>query len=70
MSTEPAAVAQPKHPLYALTTSELRDYRRQLERAIAYFDTMSPVPPARAELKARLDEVLAEHDSRARIARA
>jgi hypothetical protein len=26
---------EPKHPLHALTTYELRDYRRQLENAIA-----------------------------------
>ena len=30
---DPPAVEQPKHPLHALTTFELRDYRRQLERA-------------------------------------
>jgi hypothetical protein len=34
MPTDPAAVEQPKHPMHALTTYELRDYRRQLERAI------------------------------------
>jgi hypothetical protein len=67
-SDQAPTVEQPKHPLYALTTYELEDYRRQLERAIAYYGTMNPVLPARAELQARLDEVLAEHDSRARIA--
>ena len=48
-------VEQPKHALHALTTFELRDYRRQLERAIAFFDGEDPVPPARAVLQARLD---------------
>jgi hypothetical protein len=37
-SQQVPAVDQPKHPLHALTTFELRDYRRQLERAIAFFD--------------------------------
>ena len=35
---DPPTVEQPKHPLHALTTFELRDYRHQLERAIAFFD--------------------------------
>jgi hypothetical protein len=51
-----------------LTTFELRDYRRQLERAIAYLDTKNPVPPARAGLKARLNDVMAEQDDRERLA--
>jgi hypothetical protein len=62
-------VDQPKHPLHALTTYELRDFRRELERAIAFFDRRDPVPPARARLQARLDDVLAEQDERARLAR-
>jgi hypothetical protein len=48
----------------------LRDYRRQLERAIAFFDGKDPVPPARAVLRARLDAVLAEQDERTRLAHA
>ncbi len=68
MPAEPT-VDQPKHPVHALTTYELRDYRRQLERAIAYFDKQSPVPPVRADLQTALDDVLAEQESRARIAR-
>jgi len=64
------AVEQPKHALHALTTFELRDYRRHLERAIAFFDGKDPVPPARAVLRARLDAVLAEQDERARLAHA
>jgi hypothetical protein len=62
------AVAQPEHPLHALTTFELGGYRRELERAIAFFDGKNPAPPARDELQARLDAVLAEQESRRRIA--
>ena len=66
--TEPVTVAPPKHAMHALTTYELRDYRRQLEYAIAFFDKQTPVPPARDQLQAKLDEVLAEQDQRAKIA--
>ena len=38
----PGAVEPPKHPMHALTTYELRDYRRQLETAIAFFDRQDP----------------------------
>jgi len=62
------AVNPPKHPLPALTTYELRDYRRDLEQAIAFFDTKDPVPPARETLRATLDAVIAEQDDRARLA--
>lgn len=71
MSAEPAAtVSRPLHPLHAMTTYELRDYRRQLESAITFFDRKTPVPPARGRLQASLDAVLAEQEERARIARA
>jgi hypothetical protein len=63
-------VTEPKHPLHAMTTYELRDYRRQLEQAIAFFDKQDPIPPARGRLQASLDAVLAEQDERARIAHA
>jgi hypothetical protein len=53
-----------------LTTYELRDYRRELEKAIAFFDQQHPVPPARATLQSRLDAVIAEQADRVRIARA
>ena len=69
-SPQAPAVNPPKHPLHALTTYELRDYRRELESAIALFDRQTPVPPARDRLQARLDAVLAEQDERARIAHA
>jgi hypothetical protein len=70
MTTEHITVDRPKHPLHAMTTYELRDYRRELERAIAFFDGQSSVPPARTRLRARLDDVVAEQDERARLARA
>jgi hypothetical protein len=68
MPAEPVTVDPPKHPLHAMTTFELRDYRRELEQAIAFFDRQDPAPPARDRLRAKLDEVLAEQDERARIA--
>jgi hypothetical protein len=67
-SSEPANVETPRHPTAQMTTFELRDYRRDLERAIAFFDKKDPVPPARGRLQATLDAVLAEQDDRARIA--
>lgn len=67
-SPQPPTVDQPKHALHAMTSYELRDYRRQLEHAIAFFDRQDPVPPARARLQAALDEVLAEQNDRARLA--
>ena len=70
MPAEPVTVEQPKHPLHALATFELKEYRRQLESAIAFFDRQHPVPPARSRLQAKLDEVLAEQDDRTRLARA
>lgn len=65
---QPPAVDQPEHPVHALTTYELQNYRQQLERAIAFFGTKDPVPPVQSDLRAKLDEVLAEQDSRARTA--
>ena len=65
-----AHVERPKHPMHALTTFELRDYRRQLEAAIAFFDKQDPVPPARADLQAALDGVIAEQDDRKKLANA
>jgi hypothetical protein len=70
MTTEHITIDPPKHPLPALTTYELRDYRHELERAIAFFDRQACVPPARAQLQAKLDDVVAEQDERARLARA
>jgi len=68
MATDPVSVDQPKHPLHAMTTFELRDHRRQLESAIAFSDTKNPVPPARGDLQARLDDVIVEQEDRTRLA--
>jgi hypothetical protein len=70
MPAESVTVDQPKHPLPAMTTYELRDYRRQLELAIAFSGRQNPVPPARDRLQASLDGVLAEQEERTRIAHA
>jgi len=63
-------VKPPDHPLDQLTTFELRDYRSKLENAIALVGTQDSSAPARAILQARLGDVLAEQDDRARIAHA
>ncbi len=65
MTAEPVTIQPPKHPLYALTSYELRDYRRDLERAIK---GISPDAPVQADLRARLDAVIAEQEDRARLA--
>jgi hypothetical protein len=70
MPTELVTVNPPEHPLPALTTFELASYRRDLEEAIAFLGRQDPVPPARADLQAQLDQVIAEQDDRARIAHA
>ena len=65
MPAEPLPIHQPKHPLHALTTHELRDYRRDLENTIK---TIAPDAAIQAELQRRLDAVIAEQESRARLA--
>jgi hypothetical protein len=67
-SQQTPSVNQPKHPLPAMTTYELRDYRRDLETAIAFFNRHTPVPPARDRLQVTLDDVIAEQDDRKRLA--
>jgi len=57
--------AEPRHPLCPMTTYELRDYRRELERSIK---GIAPDAPVQADLRRRLDEVVAEQADRARIA--
>jgi hypothetical protein len=61
------AVEQPKHPLPELTTYELRDYRRALERAIACSSQQGSVSPDLPGLQLKLDAVLAEQESRAEL---
>ena len=70
-TTEQApAVDEPKHPLHALTTFELRDYCRQLENAIAFFGRRDPAPAVRDDLHAALAAVTGEQESRERLTRA
>jgi len=54
-------------PPGSLTTYELRDYRRDLERAIKEIPADAPV---QAALRGKLDAALAEPDDRARLAAA
>ena len=56
-----------RHPLYAMTTYELRDRRRELEAAIK---ADSPDAAIREDLIKDLAAVLAEEDQRASIRRA
>ena len=57
--------AVPEYPLSQMTTSELARYRRDLEGSLRGLPAHAPV---RADLKARLDLVEAEEESRARLA--
>ncbi len=43
MPTEPVAVEKPEYPLYALTTYELRNFRRHLEQAVGYYVKHHPL---------------------------
>ena len=52
MPAEPVTITPPKNPLHALTTYELRDYRRDLERAIKEIPADAPV---QAALRGKLD---------------
>jgi hypothetical protein len=60
-------VKTPKHPLYALTTYELTDYRRELEHALAVLPRYTA---DREDLLRRLADVTGEQESRAAIAAA
>jgi hypothetical protein len=60
------AETEPKYPLHAMTTYELRDRRRELERALQ--DGVIGQAPVAAQLRAQLDAVVAEQAERARIA--
>lgn len=64
-SQPPMTVEPPKHPVSALTTYELRAYRRDLERAIKGISADAPV---QANLRRKLDAVIAEQEDRARLA--
>jgi hypothetical protein len=58
------SVKEPQHPLHALTTYELNEYRRNLEDAVE-----SPASAQElSDLSRRLHAVLAEQEDRARLA--
>ena len=65
MPAESVTVEPLKHPLHALTTYELKDRRRELERAIK---GIAPGAPVQATLRRQLDAVIAEQEDRARLA--
>jgi hypothetical protein len=56
------------HPLPAMTTYELKNYRKLLERALG--DRQIGQAPIAEDLQARLDQVTAEEEERQRIRRA
>jgi hypothetical protein len=62
--TDPATPATPPDPAAPMTAAELASYRHQLKHAIAFFDRQDPVPPARADLQARLDAITAGQAAR------
>jgi hypothetical protein len=60
--------ARPGHPVHALTTYELRSYRRQLEQALG--DEVIGSAPVATQLRDALAEVLAEEESRIHLRQA
>lgn len=65
MPADPVNVTPPEHALPRLATFELTKYRRELERALKRLPTNSEARPG---LIGQLSEVLAEQESRKRIA--
>jgi hypothetical protein len=63
MPAERATVDRPLFPLHQMTTHELSGYRCNLEREIQRLPA-----DVGADLRRRLDDVLAEEDDRRRIA--
>ena len=59
-------IEQPPHPVQALTTYELRNYRRELEQSLGALPEHVAV---RVILQQRMAQVLAERDSRNRFTR-
>ncbi len=55
----------PPYPMHALTTYELRDYRRELEHALK---TLPEHAEVRELLRQKLSEVVGEQEARGRIA--
>jgi hypothetical protein len=62
---QPVSGQQPSHPVHTLTARELREYRRDLEQALAGLPAHAPV---RDLLHRHLAEVRAEQDARAQPA--
>jgi hypothetical protein len=67
MPTESMIIKQPEHPLPALATFELSNYRRELEH---FLTTLPEYAEVRALIRQRLAEVLTEQADRSRIDRA
>jgi hypothetical protein len=59
-----ATPAEPPHPISALTTYEIRDYRRRLEHCLRTLPVHATV---RELIRHKLDLILAEVDSRSRL---
>lgn len=66
MTADAVNVPPQKHPVPAMTTYELADYRRELEHALTALPGHVAV---RDLLQDKLAGVLAEQDARAKIAR-
>jgi hypothetical protein len=66
MSQPRSDVPTLRYPLYALTTSELKERRSALERAMGQVSPGGSVPQ---DLQAEVDRVIAEQEQRARILR-
>jgi hypothetical protein len=63
-SSSQTAPGEPAHPLHAMTTYELRNYRRDLEHSLSVLPSVAPV---RDLLKGKLAATLAEQESRTRL---
>jgi len=64
MPSEPANLDQPKPPMHALTTYELRNYRRELEHAL---NTVPSRATVREQLQQRLTDALTEEQVRTQL---
>jgi hypothetical protein len=64
MTNYQGSAPEPAHPIGQLTTRELSDYRRQLERAIG--DGTVGQAPIAADLREKLSEVVEEEAERER----
>jgi hypothetical protein len=67
MTTDSATNTRPPHKLRELTSSELTNWIRQLERVISQTDADDPV---QAEFREALEDAKTEEQSRAKIAAA